>query len=71
MNIDHPNILDILCNYQHAFLTRSYSQYWISSHNGIHGNSKADSAATSALQFEIEKFGAICMHEDDRNVLQF
>ena len=30
--------------------------FWILSHIGIHGNSKADRAAKSALQFEIVKF---------------
>ena len=37
-------------------MTRSNSKYWISSHIEIHGNSKADSAAKSALLFEIENF---------------
>ena len=56
MNIDHPYILDILCNYLHASRQgKIVNFFWIPSHIGIHGKSKADSAAKSALQFEIVK----------------
>ena len=54
MNIDHPYILDILCNYFHASRQgKIVNFFWISSHIGIHGNSKADRAAKSALHFEL------------------
>ena len=56
MNIDHPYILDILCNYLHASRQgKIVSFFWIPSHIGNHGNSRAGSAAKSALQFEIVK----------------
>ena len=54
MNINPPYILDILCNYLHASRQGEIVNFfWIPSHIGIHGNSKADSAAKSAVQFEI------------------
>ena len=54
MNIDHPYILDILCNYFHASRQgKIVNFFWISSHIGIHGNSTADRAAESALHFEL------------------
>ena len=57
MNIDHPYILDILCNYLHASRQGEIVNFfWIPSHIGIHGNSKADSAAKSAVQFKNVKF---------------
>ena len=57
MNIDHPYIFDILCNYLHASgQGKIVNFFWIASRIGIHGNSKAESAAKSALQFEIVKF---------------
>ena len=57
MNIDHRYILDILLNYLHASRQgKKVNFFWIPSHIGIHSNSKADSAAKSALQFEIVKF---------------
>ena len=57
MNIDHPYILDILCNYLHASRQgKIVNFFWIPSHIGIQGNSKADIAAKSALQFEIVTF---------------
>ena len=57
MNIDHPFILDILCNYLHASKqSKIVNFFWIPSHIGIHANSKAESAAKSALHFEIVKF---------------
>ena len=47
----------------HTFLTLHASRqvkiinfFWIPSHIGINGNSKADSAAISAFQFDIVKF---------------
>ena len=56
MNIDHPYILDILCNYLHASRQGKIVNFFlIASHIGIHGNSKADSAAKSVLKFEIMK----------------
>ena len=42
------------------FLDKMVTFIWIPSHIGIHGNSKADSAAKSALQFEIVKFRITC-----------
>ena len=56
MNIDHPYILDMLCNYFHASRQgKIVNFFWIPNHIGIHGNSKVDSEK-SALQFEIVKF---------------
>ena len=50
MNIDHPFILDILFNYLHASRqSKIVNFFWIPSHIGIHGNSKADSAAKSVI----------------------
>ena len=57
MNNDRPYIIDSLCNYLHATRQGKIVNFGgIPSHIGIHGNSKADSAAKSALQFEIVKF---------------
>ena len=56
-NIDKPCILDVLCNHLYASRQgKKVNFFWIPNHTGIHGNRKGDSAARSALQFEIVKF---------------
>ena len=50
MNIDHRYIVGIWCNYLHASRQgRIVNYFWFPSHIGINSNSKADSAAQSAL----------------------
>ena len=64
MNNDHPYIIDIFCNYLHATRQGKIVNFLgIPSHIGIHGNSKADSAAKSALQFQIVKFTDLNLFE--------
>ena len=46
--------MGVLCNYYHVVEQGKIVKFcWIPSHIGIHGNSEADKAAKSTLQFEI------------------
>ena len=46
--------MGILYNYYHVVVQGKIANFcWIPSHIGIHGNTEADKAAKSALQFEI------------------
>ena len=55
MNIDHPHILYILCNYLHASGQGKIVNIFEIPNHEIYGDSKADSAAKSVLLYEMVK----------------
>lgn len=57
MKIEQPYILDLLVQYYHLTHQGKVIEFcWIPSHIGIPGNTKADGAAKTALQYDVTFF---------------